>query len=433
MLVDSPLDRLWKIRMKNCCARLGLIALLLPALLPVRAADQADDYPAALPPPALVRDVLARQPRVAAARAGISAEQANSRRLAAGTYEWSVRATAQRRNEASGPHYHESEIAVERPLRWMSKAGKDVELGDHGVRLSEARLGDAWHESARGLHKSWFDWLREARAALRLQQYAQVLDQQLAIVRKRVQAGDAPRMETMLAETERNRAYAAYLQAAQRRDVLAAGLRGRYPGLEPHMPEALPAPRPLAGDEQAWRLKILEDNHEIELAEAEARIDRLSAERAALDRLPDPTVGMHYAQERDRQERIFGVSVSIPIPGAARREQVLASLSRADMAEERAREVRVRVEGDALQVSMRAAASQALSAQLAGVSEQAENNAALVARAYALGEAPLNDTLLARRQALDALTVAEQARIDALEAQARLLLDMHAIWSLHAE
>jgi outer membrane protein TolC len=386
-----------------------------------------------LPPPALVHDVLARQPQVAAARAGISAEQANSRRLAAGTYEWSVRTTLQRRNEASGPRYHENAIAVERPLRWRSKAGKDVELGDQGARMSEARLGDAWHESARGLLKGWFDWLREARAALRLQQHADLLEQQLSIVQKRMQAGDAPRMDAMLAETERNRAQAAHLQAAQRRDVLAAGLRSRYPGLEPRMPESLPAPQPLAGDQEAWRRTILEDNHEIELAQAEARIDRLSAERAALDRLPDPTVGMHYAQERDRQERIFGVSVSIPIPGTARREQELASLSRADMAEERAREVRVRVEGDALQVSMRAAASQALSAQLAGIGGQAENNAALVARAYALGEAPLNDTLLARRQALDALTAAEQARIDALEAQARLLLDMHAIWNLHAE
>ena len=419
--------------MRKRCARLGLIAPLLLPMLPALAANQTDSYPAALPPPALVHDVLARQPRVAAARAGISAEQANSRRLAAGTYEWSVRTTVQRRNEASGPRYHENEIAVERPLRWMSKADKDVELGDHGVRVSEARLGDAWHEAARGLLKDWFDWLRGARAALRLAQHAQLLEQQLSIVRRRVRAGDAPRMDAMLAETERDRAQAAYLQAEQRRELLAAGLRSRYPGLEPRMPEALPAPQPLAGDEEAWRRKILEDNHEIELAQAEVRIDRLSAERAALDRLPDPTLGLRYAQERDRQERIFGVSVSIPIPGTARREQELASLSRADMAQERAREVRVRVEGDALQVSMRAAAAQALSAQLAGISGQAENNAALVARAYALGEAPLNDTLLARRQALDALTAAEQARIDALEAQARLLLDMHAIWSLHAE
>jgi cobalt-zinc-cadmium efflux system outer membrane protein len=56
-----------------------------------------------------------------------------------------------------------------------------------------------------------------------------------------------------------------------------------------------------------------------------------------------------------------------------------------------------------------------------------------VSRAYELGESPLSDTLLARRQALEALSAAEQAQIDALEAQARLLLDMHAIWSLHAD
>lgn len=413
--------------------RTVLMCVALHAALPALAGEAASAaYPALLPPPHLVGQLLERQPQVTAAQAGISVEQANSRRLAAGPYEWSVRASAQRRNESSGPRYRENEVALERPLRWMGKADKDAELGRQGVSMSEAGLADAWHEAARTLLRRWFEWVREAQAAQRLQQHAAILGQQADIVRKRVAAGDAPRMEMMLADTEHNRTEAAWLQAAQRRDLLAAGLRVSYPGLEPALPSGLPEPALPPGDAVLWRQKILEDNHEIALAEAEAALGKATAERAALDRTPDPTVGLRYAQERDRQERLFSVTVSIPIPGQARQEQLLASLGRADVARENARAVRLKVEADALSAALRADGAQALWRRLAEVGRQSAGNAALVARAYELGESPLAETLLARRQALEALSAAEQAQIDALEAQARLLLDMHAIWSLHA-
>lgn len=411
-----------------------LLCIALHAAAPVLAAGlPGAAYPPLLPAPDLVGRLLERQPQVTAAQAGIAVEQANSRRLAAGPYEWSVKAGVQRRNEASGPRYHENEVALERPLRWMGKADKDAELGRQGVSIAEARLADAWHEAARTLLRRWFEWVREAQAAQRLQQQAALLGQQADIVRRRLAAGDAPRMDMMLADTERNRVEAALLQASQRRDLLAAGLMVSYPGLEPALPGRLPEPVPPPGGAALWRQTILEDNHEIELAEAEAALGRASAERAALERTPDPTLGLRYAQERDHQERLFSVTVSIPIPGQARREQVLASQARANVALENARAVRLKVEADALAAALRADAAQALWRQLADIGRQSGSNAALVARAYALGESPLSDTLLARRQALEALSAAEQAQIDALEAQARLLLDMHAIWSLHAD
>lgn len=51
-------------------------------------------------------------------------------------------------------------------------------------------------------------------------------------------------------------------------------------------------------------------------------------------------------------------------------------------------------------------------------------------RAYTLGEADLQTLLLIRRQALDASTATEQARVDALRSHHRLLLDAHLIWAL---
>lgn len=408
--------------------RRGLYAALwlLPCL--ARAQENALSYPEVLPPQEQVVRVLERQPLFAAARAGIAVEEANRQGLVAGSHEWTVRATSQRRREIAGSNYYENGIALERPLRWGSKAGKDAQLGDSGVRLSQLRLADAWHEAARSLMRSWFEWLREARSAARLQQNAQLLDRQVRIAGQRVKAGDAPRMELALVETERDRARSAAMAAAQRRDLVLAAMYGRYPGLNLAVPDALPEPATFTMSVAQWRDEILAENHEVGVARAEAEQSRLAAERAALDRLPDPTLGVHYMEERGRQERLLGMSVSIPIPGSARSAQSLASASRAEIAQDHAREAMLKVEADATQAAMRAEAAQSSWRQMEAISRAAESNADLALRAYALGELGLNDTLLARRQALDALTGAEQARIDALEAQSRLLLDAHRIW-----
>ncbi|MDO8305902.1 TolC family protein, partial [Herminiimonas sp.] len=196
------------------------------------------------------------------------------------------------------------------------------------------------------------------------------------------------------------------------------------------LPGELPAPILLPGSVAQWQEKILAHNHEIELAELEAAHSRLTAERTVLERTPDPTVGVRYAQERDRQEHMVGVIVSVPFSGAARSANADAAVARAEAAAQKAREVKLRVESDAAQVAMQAQSANALSDRFAGIASQGQANAALVGKAYSLGEAPLNDTLLARRQSLEAISAAEQARIDALEANARLLLDMHRLWSL---
>ncbi|MDB5798914.1 MAG: TolC family protein [Paucimonas sp.] len=407
-----------------CGALLSSLALLAacPAL--------AEEAVPGLPPEALVKQVLADSPQVSAARALEQAEQANARRLAAGNYEWSVRAHAQRRTDAAGQRFLENEVALERPVRAPGKAGKDEALGETGVRLAQARVADAWHEAARGLLRAWFDWMREARAAQRLQDHARVLEQQVDIVRRRVKAGDAPRLEQMLAETEFHRAELAQAQSAARARRLEADLRKRYPALHPAAPTALPVLEAVAGDVDKWQAGILAHNHEIELAELEAAHSRLAAERALLERRADPTFGLRYAQERDRQERILGVSMSVPFSGAARTAQADAATARAEAAAQKARETRIRVESDASQVALQAQSAYSLAERSASIAEQAQANAALVGRAYSLGEATLNDTLLARRQSLDATGASEQARIDALEAHARLLLDMHKIWSL---
>ena len=60
-----------------------------------------------------------------------------------------------------------------------------------------------------------------------------------------------------------------------------------------------------------------------------------------------------------------------------------------------------------------------------------QENAALMQRAYALGEAELQALLLARRQATMAINNALQAQLTALKAYYGLLVDAHMIWDLN--
>ena len=397
-------------------------------LLLAASAATAQDYPALLPPEQVVRKVLDELPQVKAARAGIDLEEANANRLRAGNYEWTVKGGVQRRTEAAGTRYRENEIAIERPVRWFGKAEKDKAIGDHGIKLAGFALADTWHESGRAFLKAWFDTMREVRTAARLQEDAELLAQQADIVRKRFKAGDAPRVELMLAETEHDKAAAAQRQAAQRAERSMAELKSRYPEASFGVPQSIPLPSPLAGTVAEWKQRILAENHEVLLANAEAERGKLGAQRAALDRVPDPTVGVRVAHERDSQEKVVGITFSMPLPGTARRAQQDAGMAQARIAEERARQAAIKVESEAASVAMSAEAAYETWQRLAQVASRMRDNTAVVSKAYSLGEVPLVELLQARRQAIEAGATAEAAQFDALEAQARLLLDAHIIW-----
>lgn len=54
-----------------------------------------------------------------------------------------------------------------------------------------------------------------------------------------------------------------------------------------------------------------------------------------------------------------------------------------------------------------------------------------MAKAYLFGKAALDETLMARRQAMEAEQAESMARLDALEAQYRLKLDACQLWPVN--
>ena len=403
----------------------ALVLLFLAA-----GAQAAPGTPSALPPEAEVRRVLASLP---ALRQGVLNTQlagAERDKLAAGPYEWTVRAGASRRTAPGAERYLEQEVALERPLRWFGKASLDQALGEQGLAVARALHGDAWHEAGRALLRDWFDALRDLAGVARLEEQLAVTQRLQSIAARRVQAGDGAALDLLQADTEQRRVLALLQQARQRSEQTLTLLAISYPGLPRPQADSLPLPQAGSEDASSWAERIVHDNHELQLAQAEADLYAMRASRLASDAMPDPTLALRAARERDGQERVFGVSLSFPLPGAGRTADRSAAAIKASMARERVAQTQLRVALAARRAASDSVHSHAIWATLQEVQQQTIRQAELMQRAYQAGECTLAVALAGRRQALDAALTAQTAQIEALAAQARLQLDAHAIWSI---
>ncbi len=403
--------------------------LILPALAAPQA-HAADE----LPPQDAVRAALESYPAVLGARAGVEQREAAARALAAGTYELNMRLSAdRRREEALGRNLPEYSLDLERPFRVGHKAELDTELGHQGVVAAKLAVGDAIHEASRELLRAWFEWLRAAAQGLDWQAQAQLLEQQLQGVDRRVSRGDAPRQERILAESAFEQASSQALLAEARAGAAAVQLTSNFPGIPiPAVPPMVEL-RPLEGDAQSWRDRILQHNHELAVARAEGKRLQLAAARADANRTPDPTLGARLSSERDGTERVLGFSVAIPFPGEARRANAEGARAETTVALQREATVLRRLEAQTAGLYAIASRSYEAARRAANAADGLQRNAELAGRAYALGEVNLADVIAARRIAVEAQLAATLAKLDAAEARYRLMLDAHELWPIDAD
>ncbi len=401
--------------------------LLVPALA------GAADYPD-LPPTGQVEKALRVHPSVSAAEAGIRVEEANRDKLQAGPHEFSLKLAGQRRRERPlDVNYREHDVALERAIRLPGKAAKDAELGAVGIEQARVALGDALHESGRLLLSRWFEWRREAAAAQEWAAQVAVLRRQHEVVGKRVVAGDAAKLEELLSGAQLAQALAQLSLAQDRRERAAMELAQQFPLIALPADVAIPEPLPIAGSAESWRERILAHNHELAVARAAAQRSRLSAQRLDAERLPDPTLGVRFGSERDGQERIVGLQLTIPLPGAARAAGARAGVAEADAAGAREALALTKVEAEARRTVSLAHGAYGQWQRLADVAARMEDNVRLLDKAWRLGEGQFTELQTARRQASEARLAATQARLEASEARYRLLLDAHELWPLDAD
>jgi outer membrane protein TolC len=156
----------------------------------------------------------------------------------------------------------------------------------------------------------------------------------------------------------------------------------------------------------------------------------LTARRTRADRVPDPTVGVFAATEARRNEKIIGLSVSIPFSGTYRSERALQAGKEADAAHASLLRAKLDADLDATQTYSEAQGSLERWRIAQDTARLATENARLMQRTYTLGEADLQSLLFSRRQSLDASRAAIDAQGQAVRWETRLLIDAHLIWGL---
>lgn len=408
-----------------------MIPLLLIGLLTVSGAALAAPpvNPPGLMPTEIARPLLEQDPGVAAARAGLDVALQEADILDRSPYEWTTRATGQQRRVTNGPRYNEWNVGIERTIRLPGKAAADRNIGKATVEESQARYGEALHEAGRELMALWVDWLAAERARELAENGLQSTQASLAAVEKRLRAGDASKLDASIARAEL--AEQRRLDNDAKTQASAAWLRlsTRFPGVKRQLP-ALPAPLPIEEDTAFWRQRILAQSDELKIVQTQLRLAEAQAERARTDKTPDPTLGLYTASEAGGGERISGIMISIPIPGGARDSRSARAIAAVAVShqEVQLKQRQLETEIASAVVTARGAYD---SLQIANEGAAAmQENATLMQRAYALGEAELQALLLARRQATTALNNALQAQVTALEAYYGLLVDAHLIWEL---
>lgn len=385
--------------------------------------------PPDLPATAIARQVLDADARIANARTALEAARIEGRITAQSPYEFNARLARQQRKIQNGPDYGEWSAALERPIRWPGKAALDQKLGELTVAEAEARYGDALHQASRDLLSLWLDWAGAAHANRIVTAQQKSAQDNLTAVEKRFGAGDAAKLDVVLAQVETAELARATSESLAQATAARTRLQGRFPSISLEPPQ-LSEPQPPGRDLAYWQQAILAHSHELRIPEAQLARAQTAATRARAERMPDPTLGAYVASEVGGNEKIVGASISIPLPGGRRQLQAAHAIAAVEVA-------RFELLGQQRNLQAEIATNEGLARgnydtwraaeQAAGA---ARESARLATRAYQLGESDLQNVLQARRLALGAELTANQARIAALRAHYLLLVDAHMIWDM---
>jgi hypothetical protein len=405
------------------------LTIAIAGLLAASHAAGAQDF---LPTTELVIDAIAKQAEVLAADERAAAVDAQAKALALGSHEFEATLIPQRRRVHGDQTMDEFEAQVGRSFRLPGKAPLDREIGTYSRTIAGLERNEVAHEAAVRLLDLWMQWLRAAAADEEAQAQFKSLETERASLKRRVEIGDAAQLDLDLITAEFAQARAAAVHSETMAAAAKHALATDFPQipLPAHAP-SLPEPQPLPGTSEEWQARIIGSGYEVKLAELDASRQDAAAKRAWADRIPDPSVGVRFFNERDGAERALGLVFSMPIPSRHRRE-----LANAERAEARAlsRDVevvrRVLSKEAYLKVTLAVDALNHWRAQR-DAREAMQAAADRTQRAWELGETGLAERLLAARRAREMAYQELGARAEAHQAQLRVRIDGHELWHLH--
>jgi cobalt-zinc-cadmium efflux system outer membrane protein len=382
-----------------------------------------------LPSEASVEQALEDHPDVNAARARLEAARARAKGLARGPYEFTVQGTYQRRNVRSGDEFDEYDAQLSRTFRLPGKARLDREIGRHGIDAAQNMAEDARHEAALALAAYWFDWLSACALADVDRAAVANYEAALAALERRRDLRDASQLEVDRARAALAEARRTLEQSTGMADLARSRLATRFPALAlPNEAPEIPSPEMIDARLSQLGDLVVVNSHLVAAAEAESERMAAMADRAAQDRIADPTIGLRAFSEFGGLERGAGVVVSIPLGGGYRSARANEAGASASVALSEAQLARIEVEETAT-ADVVGARYRIATWQRARETVEAQMEAlAKLRRGQELGEINLADLLLGERMVHDAFRIEAQARADAMRAITRLRIDAHELW-----
>jgi len=370
---------------------------------------------------------LASDPAVREADSGRAAAGHEAGMLRASPNEWTVTATGQRRHFESGGTSNEWNAGIERTVRLPGKKALDTGLGDRTMEVADARYAAATRQALGELLDLWLSWCASAEDRRLADSQGDIAAANRNAVEKRVRAGDASKLDLNLADAdladvERLRSETRTKEAEKRARLVA-----RFKDVPAEAP-ALSQPVDVLETPETLKTRLVDQNPALQIAAAEQSFAELAVARERADRIPDPTVGAFSASEAYNTERLVGLSISVPLPGAYRSQRLGRALSIRDQSEAIVARERQKIDAESAAdiVEVRGTLESWALAQTAA--QRSEENVRLTQRAYALGEADLQTLLLARRQLLEAKRTLVASQSAAVGSRYHLLLDSGGLW-----
>jgi len=405
---------------------------LLPLILSMGLASAAEITIPQVLPETVAQRLLANDPALTEADSTLSSAQIEANQLSLSPYDWVARGTYQQRNYGNGTgkgsNSNEWNFGVERTVRLPAKVKADQASANAANQMAPLQYKQTRRQVAADMIDAWFDWLAaDASKTLLLRQQTAVVDNVTAVT-KRVKGGDAAQLEQKLASAELTTLQRQVSEANNAEASAWTRLMVRYQASPEVKPSSLPDPIAVPYDATWWQSRMLEANGSLALARSQVISAEAAAQRAKAESHPDPTLGVFTASEAYGNERIIGVTASIPIGSKRRSLEIERMMAQVDSARLNLALVE-REQRAAIQNSYRTAQGYFERWQLA---QQAAitmaDNARLTQKAYSLGEGDVQQLLLARRQALAAAEDEATAKVAALRAYYQLLLSAKLLW-----
>jgi outer membrane protein TolC len=397
--------------------------------LATAAAYAQQDVLAYLPAESAVRAAIIDSPGLQAARSRKEALAQRAQAIQAGSAEVSWRSSFQRRRlPATQEQFGEFTLGLERPLRLWGKSAMDASVATQTEAFAEVEYADALHEASRELIKLWFSHRRALSDHQNAADSLALADSLRQAAAARLKQGELSQLDASLAQAEWQRAQATLALAQAQSQAAAATLARRYPGLTQVAAGPLPSLPDISDTLEALRPMFMDKNHELRMLRLDAERQRLAAERLALDRRPDPTVGVFVARDRGGAEQIAGVSLSIAFPGAGRIAQARAALAEAQTASDKVRAIEPQLSAGFEATYLQFRHKRLAAEQLRAAAEQQNLAESKSRRAFGLGEQTLSELLQIARTASAWRHDAELMHLDAAELSALIRLDLHQIW-----